>query len=152
VPDRVETGTQNHEGIAGVRATVDFLASIGTGTTRRSRLQSAYASLHERSATLFARLWDGLGAIVDLERFGPPPARPRTPTVSVEIAGQSPPALAARMSERGLFLSHGDYYAATVAERYGRPDGFLRVGLSAYSTSAEVDRLLEAMSELARGR
>lgn len=150
-PDRLETGTQNHEGIAGVRATVDFLASLGTGRTRREKLGSAYATLHDRSAALFARLWRGLESIGGITRFGPPPTRPRTPTVSIELAGRSPHDVAAALVEYGLYLSHGDYYATTVAERYGRPDGFLRIGLAAYSTEGEIDRLLEALAAVSRG-
>jgi cysteine desulfurase family protein (TIGR01976 family) len=145
-PDRLETGTQNHEGIAGVRATVDFLASLGKGRTRRERLQSAFAALHQRSASLFTRLWKGLEGIEGVTRFGPPPERPRTPTVSIELAGRSPHHVAAALVGDGLFLSHGDYYATTIAERYGRPDGFLRIGLAAYTTEAEIDRLLEALA------
>ena len=46
-PERAETGTQCHEAIAGIGATVDFLASIGDGGTRRERLGRAYQSLHD---------------------------------------------------------------------------------------------------------
>jgi len=92
------------------------------------------------------RLWDGLGAIRGVTRFGPPPQRPRTPTVSVEIQGRAPRDVAAALADSGLFLSHGDYYATTVAERYGRAEGFLRIGLSVYSTASEVDRVLHALA------
>ena len=44
-PERAETGTQNHEGIAGAAAAVDFLASLAPGTTRRARLHAAFEQL-----------------------------------------------------------------------------------------------------------
>ena len=145
-PDRVETGTQNHEGIAGAHAAVEFLALLGHGDTRRERLRSAFDAMHAHSSALFTTLWDGLGAIRGVTRFGPPPQRPRTPTVSVEIQGRAPRDVAAALADSGLFLSHGDYYATTVAERYGRAEGFLRIGLSVYSTASEVDRVLHALA------
>jgi cysteine desulfurase family protein (TIGR01976 family) len=148
-PDRLETGTQNHEGIAGAHAAVEFLASIGYGDTRRERLRTAFDAIHARSSALFTALWDGLGGIRGVTRFGPPPDRPRTPTVSVSVRDRSPHDVAAALAERGLFLSHGDYYATTVAERYGRAEGFLRIGLSVYSTASEVDRVLRALAEAA---
>jgi cysteine desulfurase family protein (TIGR01976 family) len=61
-PERLETGTQNHEGIIGAGAVVDFLASLGRGETRRERLREAFASTHARLGPEFVRLWDALGA------------------------------------------------------------------------------------------
>src|SRR5687768_13996694 len=46
-PENVETGTQNHEGIVGAGATIDFLASLASGGSRRSRLNAVYSGLHE---------------------------------------------------------------------------------------------------------
>jgi len=53
-PDRLETGTQNHEGIAGAHAAVEFLASIGHGDSRRERLETAFVGIHAHSSALFA--------------------------------------------------------------------------------------------------
>ena len=150
-PDRVETGTLNHEGIVGAGAVVDFLAGFGSGTTRRDQLRTAYASIHQRSSASFARLWDGLGQIEGVRRYGPPLSRPRSPTVSFTVKGFRPRRVAERLAERGVFVSHGDFYAATVAKVMGQSDGFVRAGLAGYSTSDEVDRLLEGVQMLARG-
>ncbi len=148
-PDRLETGTQNHEGIVGAGATVDFLASFGTGPARHERLRTAYAAMHARSSALFTHLWNGLGAIRGVTLYGPPPGRPRSPTVSFRVDRVEPRAVAQQLAERAVFVSHGDFYASTVAERLGHPEGFVRVGLSGYSTEEEVDRLLEGVSSLA---
>jgi selenocysteine lyase/cysteine desulfurase len=54
--------------------------------------------------------------------------------------------------EVGAFLSHGDFYAATVVERLGvRSQGLVRAGISVYTTAEEVDRLIEGVSVVARG-
>ena len=63
--------------------------------------------------------------------------------------GPLAPARAARLAEKGLFVANGDFYATTVVERLGHAkDGMVRVGLSIYSTSEEVERVVEAVSEL----
>jgi cysteine desulfurase family protein (TIGR01976 family) len=148
-PERLETGTQNHEGIVGAGAVVDFLASFGRGATRRDRLRDMYATTHTRLLGDFARLWDGLGAIPGVTRFGPDLHRPRTTTVSFTVAGVDAESVAVRLAERGVFVSHGDFYATTVAERMGQPDGFVRAGLVGYSTTDEVDRLLDGVARIA---
>src|SRR5437773_2212850 len=71
-PERAETGTQNHEGIAGAAAAVNFLASLASGPTRRERLHAAFQELHERGAALFTTLWDGLRAMERVSVYGPP--------------------------------------------------------------------------------
>jgi cysteine desulfurase family protein (TIGR01976 family) len=151
VPDRLETGTQNHEGIAGVGACVEWLASLGgTEGGRRDRLARAYASLHEAEMGLFARLWAGVGSIPGVRRYGPPPTRPRTGTMSLTVDGVPSGRVAERLAERGLFVSNGDFYATTVVERLGfAKDGMLRIGLSCYSTASEVDRVLEGLAAVA---
>ncbi len=151
-PERLETGTQNHEGIIGAGAIVDFLASFGRGETRRARLRDAYATTHARVMTDFGRLWEGLGAIEGVTRFGPGLDRPRTPTVSFTVRGVDPEQVAVALAARGVFVSHGDYYATTVAERMGQPEGFVRAGLVGYTTTEEVDRLLDGVAKVAHAR
>lgn len=151
-PERLETGTQNHEGIIGAGAIVDFLASFGRGETRRARLRDAYATTHARVMTDFGHLWEGLGAIDGVTRFGPGLDRPRTPTVSFTVRGVDPEQVAIALAARGVFVSHGDYYATTVAERMGQPEGFVRAGLVGYTTTEEVDRLLDGVAKVAHAR
>lgn len=150
-PERLETGTQNHEGIVGTGAAVDFIASIGSGETRRERIVTAMGALHAAGDTLVRRLWNGLGNISGVQRFGPSPDEPRTPTVSFVVDAVSAEAVAVALAKRGLFLSHGDFYAATVIERLGHAsDGVVRAGCACYTTTEEVDRLLEGVEAVAR--
>ncbi len=148
-PERLETGTQNHEGIAGARAAVDFLASLGSGAGRRERLAAFYAAEHQRAGALTARLWNGLRGIPGVTLHGPPPGRPRTSTVAFTMAGRPSRSIAEALAPLGLYVSNGDFYASTVIERLGHAaDGLVRVGLAIYSTDGEVDRLLEAVASL----
>src|SRR5439155_1212649 len=80
--------------------------------------------------------------------YGPPHYVERTPTVSFIIKGVASTDVARRLSERGLFVSHGDFYAQTVVDRLGlQPEGLVRVGCACYTSDDEVDRLIEAVRE-----
>jgi len=153
-PERLETGTQNHEGIAGAAAAVDFLAGLAAdaGAHRRARLTASFAELHTRAESLFLRLWDGLGAIKGVRRFGPTPDQPRTPTVTFTVAGVKTTAIAEQLAARGVYVSNGDFYATTVVARLGQSeDGLVRAGCACYTTAEEIERLLEGVEAAARG-
>jgi len=148
-PERLETGTQNHEGIVGAAAAVDFLAGLGSGVTRRARLAETYAELHRRSAVLLRRLWDGLAEVRRVMLYGPPPDAPRTPTLAFTLQGFDAEAVARRLGDTGIFLSHGDFYAHTVVERLGLLEsGLVRAGCACYTTEAEIDRLVAAVAAI----
>ncbi len=151
VPERVETGTLNHEGIAGTLAAVDFLAGLGGAATgsRRERLVTTYAQLHAEGERLFARLWNGLDAVPGVSLYGPPPGRPRTCTASFTVEGRPAHDVARALADRGVFVSSGDFYAATVVERLGHArDGLVRAGCACYTTDDEVERLLVGIAAL----
>ncbi len=148
-PENVETGTQNQEGMVGAGAAVDFLASLAEGDSRGARLASAYAQLHKRSAALTRKLWDGLGSIKGVRMYGPSPDLPRTPTLSFTVNGVTSTDVARKLAARGLFLSHGDFYAATVVKRLGlEPEGLVRAGCACYTTEEEIERLVEVVAEI----
>lgn len=147
-PDRLETGTQNHEGICGAAAAVNMLASLGNGNTRREKIVSAMNALHEEGTRLVSHLWEGLRAIEGVTVYGPDPDQPRTPTVSFTLRDVPAEDLTKYLVKRGLFTSHGDFYAQTVVEKLGKAgQGLLRVGCSCYTTIEEIDRLLAGVRE-----
>ena len=149
-PDRLETGTQNHEGIAGCGAAVDFLASLaGHGGNRRARLAGTFAALHARGEALLARLWNGLSEIPGVTLYGPPPGAPRTPTVGFAVKGWASEGVARALVPRGIYVSNGDFYAATLVEKLGHgADGLVRAGAACYTTEDEVARLVSAVGRL----
>lgn len=150
-PERAETGTQNHEGIAGAAAAVDFLASLAPGTSRREKLQAALAGLDARGHELVTRMWNELSNISGVRLFGPTPAERRTPTLSFVVEGVASAEVSAHLAKLGVFVSHGNFYAATVVERLGFKDqGVVRAGCACYTTGEEVDRLVEGVQEIAR--
>ena len=149
IPENAETGTQNQEGMVGAAAAIEFLASLGSKSTLRENLESVFAETHARNARLFARLWDGLSSMNSVTVYGPPPDAPRTPTIVFTIAARASTEAARALAEKGLFLSHGDFYAWTVMQRFGlEPEGFIRAGCACYTTEEEIDRLLAGVAEL----
>lgn len=150
-PELLETGTLNHEGIVGAGAAVDFLAALAApGAARRERLAQATHVLHERGAELLGELWNGLREIPGVELYGPPPGSARTATLSFSVRGHESTAVARSLSERGVFVSNGDFYATTAVRVLGHErDGLVRAGCAAYTTSEEVGRLLEGVRRLA---
>jgi cysteine desulfurase family protein (TIGR01976 family) len=152
-PDRLETGTQNHEGIVGTAAAVDFLASLAAGASRRQRLVTTFTELRRRGAALLRRLWDGLESVKGVSLYGCRPAEPRTPTLALTVRDVPSNEVARRLSSAAIFASSGDFYAATVVERLGKvSQGLVRAGCACYTTEAEVDRCVDVVGEIARGR
>src|SRR5215204_6048158 len=150
-PENAETGTLNQEGMVGAAAAVDFLASLGGESDRRESISSAFREIHSRNSQLFDRLWQGLSSIPRVTLYGPPPDSPRTPTLAFTIEGCTSTDAARRLSDKGLFLSHGDFYAATVVKRLGlEPEGLLRAGCACYTTEDEIDRLIAGIDEISK--
>lgn len=152
-PARAETGTADFEGIAGAAAAVSFLSSLAdrdAGDTRRERLGSALAGLEERGERLFRILWEGLGEVDGVRRFGPPPGEPRTPTVSFSVEGVGPRSVSSQLADRGVFVSHGDFYAPGVLRGLGMEErGLVRAGCACYTTEREVRRLVDGVASIA---
>jgi cysteine desulfurase family protein (TIGR01976 family) len=152
-PERAETGTLDHEGIVGAGAAVDFFASLSASDgTRRERLKTTFDELHVRGSTLIRSLWEQLSEIDGVTLFGPAPDSPRTPTLSFTIDGIHSRDVARRLSELGIFCSHGDFYAMTVVERLGLSDvGLVRAGCAMYTSEDEVSRLVQGVRGLTNG-
>lgn len=163
-PTKFETGTLNHEGLAGAIAAVEFIADLGRrvrggsaplapeGTPeRRAQLVAGMEAIAEHEQPLVRMLLDGLGQVPGLRIYGPPAGHPRTPTVSFTLEGHRAPEIARTLGEQGLFVWDGDFYAKTVVEMLGlneRYGGLLRIGLAPYNTADEVSRLIKAVAAL----
>ena len=123
----------------------------GRPALRREFLVAAFETLHKRSSAQVARLWESLSQIKGVRLYGPLPEVERTPTVSFIIEGRASTQVARSLAERGLFVSHGDFYAATVIERLGlAPEGLVRIGSACYTSDGEIERLISAVREIAR--
>lgn len=154
-PFRIETGTQNHAALAGVKAAVEFIAGCGEGPTLRDQVVSAMAALMVRERELARRYFEGVRAIRGVHVWGPGfDVAHRAPTVSITVDGVPSPEVARRLGEMGIQVWDGHFYAARAIEVLGLGDrgGVVRAGMAMYVTLAEVDRLIAAVAEIANNR
>ncbi len=167
VPERFETGTQNHEGLAGLVAAVDYLAGVGRRfggefgarhpalSGRRLEIKAGLSAIQAYERPLTWRLIAGLQQVPGLRIWGisdPARAAERAPTVSFTLEGTTPREIATRLGEESIFVWDGNFYALAVTERLGLEEqgGLLRVGLVHYNTAAEVDRFLDTLGRVPR--
>ncbi len=152
LPYRWETGTQNHECMAGTTAAIDYIADLGRqlsphANTRREAISNAYGWISQHELSLCRQLISGLLEIPGLTLYGIADAArfdQRTATVGVRIDGDSPEGLARALGDKGIFTWAGNFYALTLMEALNVEEtgGVLRIGLVHYNTSEEVERLL----------
>lgn len=168
-PGKFETGTQSHEGVAGLVAALNYLASIGEAygeayqgsfpgmVGRRLALHAGMAAIRAHERGLSAHLLAGLQSVPGLRVWGlTDPARldRRTPTVAITLEGWHPRRVAERLGERGIYVWDGNYYALAVMERLGLEagGGAVRIGLVHYNTVEEIDRLIAELQALTDSR
>ena len=144
---RFEAGTQSHEAIAGATAAIDYLRDLGGGD-----LDSAFA--RDRGAR------DAAGRALPQRRCrtassctGSATPEGRTPTFCFNVAGRSPREVAELLGEQDIYVWDGNYYALEPMRALGIDDtgGAVRAGFLHYTTEDEVDRLLEALTDLVKG-
>jgi cysteine desulfurase family protein (TIGR01976 family) len=151
-PSRWETGTQNHECLAGLLGAFEYLAELG-GSDRvlRPALETALDRIRRHERALAARLIDGLQQIPGIKLYGitaPDELGCRVPTVSMTWPPHRPEALAGWLASHQVFATHGDHYATELMTRLGLVDdgGTLRIGIAHYNTASEVDLVLELLA------
>jgi cysteine desulfurase family protein (TIGR01976 family) len=152
LPGKWMTGTQNHEGIAGALAAVEYLASLGTTGNRRDRLKQALTAIQGYEQSLSERLLGGLAerprfrilGVRDVSRL-----KERVPTVSITCKNRSPQEMAKYLASKQIYSWAGNSYALEVSEQLGlEPGGFLRLGLVHYNTVGEIDGLLQTLDAM----
>lgn len=170
-PDRWETGTQNHEGLAGLVGVMDYLALLGreystrysnaldadsrtaSYTGRQRELRIAMQAIMDYERGLSAQLLTGLREIKGIQVYGITDQQQlawRVPTIACNIEGHSPRELAEQLASSGVFAWDGNYYALGIMERLGLEEkgGALRLGMAHYNTLNEIDRVLECLEQV----
>ncbi|HEY0753664.1 MAG TPA: cysteine desulfurase-like protein [Ktedonobacteraceae bacterium] len=165
-PDRWETGTQNHECLAGLVGVIDYLQLLGREQSdlysaafpaysgRQRDLKIAMQAMVDYERGLAARLLAGLREIKGVTIYGiTDNARLnwRVPTVTCNLAGHTPSAAAAHLGKHGIFAWDGNYYALGIMERLDleQSGGGLRLGMAHYNTAEEINAVLNSLELLA---
>jgi cysteine desulfurase family protein (TIGR01976 family) len=160
-----ETGTLDHEGIAGTAAAIDFIATVGARNGafvqdkvpaglggRRRDIVAGMLAAEAYEQPLAARLRELLRAIRGVTLYGPPEDSPRTSTVSFTLDGFSAEQACRALGARGIFAWDGHFYAFRLVQKLDLLDrgGLIRIGLAPYNTAAELERLVTVVGELSR--
>jgi len=147
IPDKLETGTQNHEALAGVTEAVEFVASLGSGETLRERIVSGMEAIEAHEAELAERVRDELAAMPGVTVYAAPDGVRKTPTVAFRVSGRTPLEVCEHMSGHGIFVAGGDFYASTLSEKLDirESGGWVRAGLAPYNTEEEAEAFLWAL-------
>jgi cysteine desulfurase family protein (TIGR01976 family) len=146
-PDRAELGSQNHEAVAGLSASLEFLASLGEGRTLGERLAGSMRAIQAYEDGVARSLQAGLESLPGVRIFRAPEGAARTPTVAFTVAGADPAKVARACADEAVFVTNGDFYATTLAGRLGVAEsgGWVRAGLAPYIGRAEVGRALTVL-------
>lgn len=163
VPDKFETGTLNHEAIAGAAEAVDFIAEIGIkhpeygaenhskNTPRRKNIINGMKALEDYELPLADYFKDELRKINGIKLYCPPKDQPCTSTISFRLDNIHPLDVAKRLAHKGIFVWAGGFYAVGLmrALNLSESGGMVRIGLAPYNTREEIDRTLRAVQEIA---
>lgn len=152
-PYSIETGTLNHAAIAGVDAAVKFLATLGSGPTMREKLTTAFAAISAHEYALAAHLYKGLNQVPGVTCVGQNfSSTERTPTVSFTMRGKTPEQVCRLLAEKNICAWDGHFYAIRAIEVLGllEQGGVTRMGISLYNTQDEIDRVIDAVTAIAR--
>jgi cysteine desulfurase family protein (TIGR01976 family) len=171
IPERWETGTLNHEGLAGLVGVIDYLTMLGREQSeryshafrtdagerlysgRQLELKVAMQAMMDYERGLSAQLLAGLREVKGIQIYGithPQDYSLRVPTVACNVEGHSPEGLAEYLAEEGIFAWNGNYYALGIMERLGLEErgGALRLGMAHYNTAEEIDFVLRCLERL----
>jgi cysteine desulfurase family protein (TIGR01976 family) len=168
LPGKFETGTQNHECIAGVLGAVEYFEWVGREfggdandlkeegyQGRRLELKKAMTAIRAYEFELGRALLSALEAVPGLRIYGLTDVRrleDRVDTFSFRLKDMHPRAVAEKLAQQGIYVWDGNYYAINVTERLDLESegGMVRVGAAHYNTLDEVERLKDALMQIAR--
>ena len=169
LPGKFETGTQNHEGIAGVLGALEYFEWIGNQfgdknleglkdqySGRRLVYKQAMTAIRAYEFELSRALIEAIQSVPGTRIYGLTDMKrldERVPTVSFTLEGRNPAEVAAKLGDAGFYVWDGHYYALAVVERLGLLDqgGMVRVGAAHYNTLDEVSRFRDALAKIAAG-
>lgn len=162
-PHKFETGTLNHEGIAGAAEAIEFIADIGAKhkdnfdmdlsefNERRQNIIYGMLTLEEYEKPLAEYFKGELRKIDGLKLFAPPQGSPCTSTISFRLKDIHPDKVSQLLAEKGIFVWAGNFYAVQLIRTLGLSEtgGVVRIGLAPYNTKEEIDRTIAEIRSIA---
>jgi selenocysteine lyase/cysteine desulfurase len=148
IPDKLETGTQNHEAIAGLLGALNFMQTLGTGATRKERLRSAMEAIDAREQKQALELENFLLNLPPVRLYRAPAGTRKTPTLAFTLEGINSRAAAAWFAANyNMCVADGHFYASTMADKLqvNELGGWIRIGLAPYNTDEEIELFKTAL-------
>lgn len=155
IPYRLETGTQNHEGIAGLCGAISFIEKLGTGGNKHERITSGMERIEAYEEELIEELESFLKETPEVTLYRAPQGVRKTPTFAFRIEGiHSREATRFFAEKYNLCIADGHFYASTMAEVYPvmETGGWIRIGFAPYNTVEEIAIFKRALKDLISGR
>ena len=159
VPEKYESGTKNHECLAGLVATLDYLAELGKGSeaghaTSRASLARAMTLIQPYEESLSRALLEGFRRIPRVHLYGisdPARLRERVPTFAFNLTGRNASEVGRALATEGIFAWTGNYYALEIMEKLGLEGkgGAVRIGVVHYNTLDEIERFVQTLGRIA---
>ena len=140
-PTRLEAGTLNSHGIAGLSAALDFISEVGV------------AAIEEKERALMDRFYRAVSATEGVTVYGDFSQARRSAIVTLNIRDYDSAAVSDELSESyGIATRPGAHCAPRMHEALGTTDrGAVRFSFSWFNTEDEVDAAIRAVRELAEG-
>ncbi|EMR03122.1 cysteine desulfurase-like protein [Cesiribacter andamanensis] len=155
IPDKLETGTQNHEALAGLLGALGFIESLGEGNNRKECLQRGMQRLEAYESELAAYTEQLLQNVPGLKLYRAPAGTKKTPTFAFTLEGVPSWEVSRWFAERHqMCVADGHFYATTMAEKLGvlAGGGWVRIGLAPYTSREELERFHAALLEFVAER
>ncbi len=141
IPDKLETGTQNHEAIAGLIGAITFIESLGEGATRPERLKTGMEQIITHELELTQRLENSLSRLPQVRLYRAPADTPKTPTFAFTLDQVNARDVTTWFAQHyNMCIADGHFYASTLADKLqvNHMGGWVRIGLAPYNTLEEV--------------
>lgn len=151
IPYRLETGTQNHEGIAGLCGAINFIANLGKGENAAERIRTGMDRIEKYEQELMVDMEAFLKNIPEVELYRAPEKIKKTPTFAFRIKGiHSREATKFFAEKYNLCIGDGHFYASTMAEIFPvmNTGGWIRIGFAPYNTREEIGIFKKALQDL----
>ncbi|MCC9135632.1 cysteine desulfurase-like protein [Pontibacter silvestris] len=150
IPDKLETGTQNHEAIAGLAGAINFIENLGEGATRKERLRSAMEHIEAYETELANMVESFLNEIPEVHLYRSPAGTHKTPTFAFTIKDINAREVTKWFAENyNMCIADGHFYASTMADKLdvNPMGGWVRIGFAPYNTMEEVKLFQKGLKE-----
>ena len=138
MPTRLEAGTLNGHGIAGLDAAIDYINEVGM------------KSIHDKELALMWKFYNGVKDIEGIKIYGDFDVKDRCPIVSINLSDYESGVVSDELFTRfGIATRPGGHCAPLMHKALGTVDqGAVRFSFSHFNTEEEVDIAINAVRTL----